>query len=68
MRPVYKFVFGMQPYKIMVQYPNNSVRLVGTWEALKLLCKLGFTERKLNHVVYINGVNVSDRLQTGSSR
>jgi len=44
--------------EVMITYPNGSVKFVGLWEALNLLWRVGVTERKQNHIVYINGEQI----------
>lgn len=54
----WKFSASDDSLEIMVQFPNGTVQFMGVWATFKLLWKLLITERKLNHVVYLNGERV----------
>lgn len=60
MRKVYKISASdnNDSLEVMITYPNGSVKFVGLWEALTLLWRVGVTERKQNHIVYINGEQI----------
>ena len=60
MRKVYKISASdnNDSLEVMITYQNGSVKFVGLWEALNLLWRVGVTERKQNHIVYINGEQI----------
>ena len=60
MRKVYKISASdnNDSLEVMLTYTKESVKFVGLWEALSLLWRGGVTERKQNHIVYINGEQI----------